>query len=133
MIDFIVLAAALSAGALWLWRAPTTRTLALAALVILGMLVLVTPWFFPWYITWFLGLAIICLPDSHDGLPWALALYTLIFSASTFFVYFYKNNLPPIGGWIGLTWLTTIGPPLLALLILLVRPHLRKPAITPQA
>lgn len=133
VIDFIVLAAALSAGALWLWRAPTTRTLALAALVILGMLVLVTPWFFPWYITWFLGLAIICLPDSHDGLPWALALYTLIFSASTFFVYFYKNNLPPIGGWIGLTWLTTIGPPLLALLILLVRPHLRKPAITPQA
>jgi hypothetical protein len=126
MIEFIVLAATMIAGALWLWRAPTTYTLALAAIIILGALVLVTPWFFPWYITWFLGLAIICLPDSHDGLSWTLAVCTLIFSASTFFVYFYKNDLPPIGGWIGMTWLTTIGPPLLALAVLLVRPALRK-------
>jgi hypothetical protein len=126
VINIIVVAATMIVGVFWLWRAPTTRTLALAALIVLGALVLVTPWFFPWYILWFLGLAIICLPDTYDHLAWTLAICTLIYSASSFFVYFYKNNQPPIGGWIGMTWLTTIGPPLLALLILLVLPALRK-------
>lgn len=109
-------------GVAWLWRIPTTRTLALAALAILGAVLLVTPWFFPWYIIWLVGLAAICLPAMHERVGRSLLGFTLLFSASAHFIYFFRGY-QPLGDWVGWTFLTTIGPPLIALLFLLILPR----------
>ncbi len=108
-------------GVAWLWRIPTTRTLALAALAILGAVLIVTPWFFPWYIIWLVGLVSICLPIMHERLGRALLGFTLTFSASANFIYFFRGY-QPIGDWVGWIFLTTVGPPLIILLLLLILP-----------
>ncbi len=103
----------------WLWRIPTTRTLALATLTVLSAVLIVTPWFFPWYVIWLVGLAVVCLPVIQERVARSLLGFTLTFSASAHFIYFFRGY-QPLGDWIGWTFLTTIGPPLLALLLLLI-------------
>ncbi len=123
-LNLLVVIATMSVGAIWLWRVPTTRTLALASLSVLGALLIVTPWFFPWYVIWLVGLAAICAP--YDLVGRALACAALTFSASAFCIYLYERGIPPVGTWIGLTFLTTIGPPIVVLLALLLLPHFYK-------
>lgn len=118
-ISTLVAASMLSLSITWLWRIPTTRTLALTSLAILGAVLIVTPWFFPWYITWLVGLAAICLPYRH--VERALPGFTVTFSASANFIYFFRGY-QPIGDWVGWIFLTTIGPPLIILVLLLFLP-----------
>lgn len=122
IINLAVLVVSLIVGAIWLWRTPTTQTLVITALTTLGALLIVTPWFFAWYITWIVGLAVICLPIEYGRVGRALVAATLTFSASAFFTYFYSHGYAPIGGWIGITCLTTIGPPIITLLLFLFFP-----------
>ncbi len=114
------------AGMLWQWRVPTTRTLALATLALLAGLLIVTPWFFPWYVTWIVGLAAPGLPYQHERVPRALLAFTLAFSASAHCIYLFAHNWAPLGTWIGLTCLTTVIPPLVALLAFLILPTGKK-------
>jgi hypothetical protein len=106
-------------GVVWLWCIPTTRTLALSALAVLGGVLIVTPWFFPWYVIWLVGLAVVCLPLADERVGRALLGFTLAFSASAHFIYIFRGY-QPIGDWIGWIGFTTIGPPLIILLLLLL-------------
>jgi hypothetical protein len=119
-INFATMACMMIVSVIWLWRSPTTRTLVLATIATLGALLIVTFWFFPWYITWLMGLIVICLPVTYDRVGRALVAFALTFSAAAFFIYLFSKPLPPLGGWIGFDCLTTIGPPLLMLLIFLL-------------
>jgi len=104
-------------GALWMWRSPTTRIFTLSALAAMGVLLIVTPWFFSWYVTWLVGLAAVALPVRQSRIGYALLVSTLAFSASAFLTYLFLSGYPPFGIWTGLVCLTTITPPLLAFLI----------------
>jgi len=117
-LNLLVVVVTMAVGGIWLWRVPTTRALALASLGVLGTLLIVTPWFFPWYVIWLVGLAAICAPYNRVGR--ALACAALTFSASAFCIYLYERGIPPVGTWIGFTFLTTIGPPIVVLLALLL-------------
>ena len=117
IINAATLLCALLIGAVCLWRAPTTHTLALTALATLGALLVVTPWFFPWYVVWLVGLVPICLPFVYQRVSRGLLAFALTFSASALLFYFLNLSPPPIGGWTGLRCLSTIGPPLLAFFI----------------
>ena len=113
-ISYAFMAATVLLGAIWLWRVPTTRTLILAALLSLDVLLLVTPWFFPWYIIWLLSLAALCLPLTYDRLGRALTVLMLTFSATAFVTY-----LANINHWNGWYWLVMAGPPVLVFFFLL--------------
>jgi hypothetical protein len=78
-------------GAVWLWRAPTTRTMALAALTVLAAFLLVTPWFTSWYVTWLVGLAAVCLPVAYDRLARSLFVLALTFSVTAFLTYYFVS------------------------------------------
>ncbi|HEV2659492.1 MAG TPA: hypothetical protein VGU68_02770, partial [Ktedonobacteraceae bacterium] len=117
-LNLLVVVVTISIGGIWLWRVPSMRTLALASLSVLGALLIVTPWFFPWYVIWLVGLAAICAP--YDRVGRVLTCAALTFSASAFSIYLYQRGIPPVGTWIGFTFLTTIGPPVVVLLALLL-------------
>ncbi len=123
-LNLLVVVVTIGVGGIWLWRVPTMRTLALASLSVLGALLIVTPWFFPWYVLWLVGLAAICIPNDRVGR--ALVCAALAFSASAFCIYLYARGIPPLGTWIGFTFLTTIGPPIAVLLALLLLPRFHK-------
>jgi len=124
-INFATVAIVMLAGIVWLWHVPTTRTLTLATLGVLGALLIVTPWFFPWYVIWLVGLAAVCLPAMQERIVRALVAFALAFSASAHFIYYFRGYAP-LGDWIGLTFLCTVGPPILVLLISLCLPVSRK-------
>src|SRR5260370_8892999 len=88
---FIAVVCALAAGIALLRRTPTTRTVALATLLVLGTFILLTAWFVPWYVTWLVGLAVVCLPIARDRLGRALLTFALAFSASAFLTYYYVS------------------------------------------
>lgn len=121
-IDLVALALLMVVSITWLWRTPTTRTLAVASLATLGTLLVVTPWFFPWYLVWVLSLAIVCLPVKYDRVGRALIAATFTFSATSLIIYLYHQKKAPFGEWIGLDFLTTLGPPIAVLLIFLFLP-----------
>ncbi len=121
-INLLTVIVTMSVGGFWIWRVPTTQALALASLGVLGALLIVTPWFFPWYVIWLVGLAAICVPIMHDRVARALVCSALVFSASAFCIYLYYRGVPPLGSWIGFSFLTTIGPPILMLVALLIVP-----------
>lgn len=121
VITIVLVGSVMLVGIVWLWRVPTTRVMVLATLAVLGTLLIITSWFFPWYVLWLVGLAAICLPAMHTQAARALVAATLVFSASAHFIYYFRGYAP-LGDWIGLTFLTTIGPPLLALLLCLFLP-----------
>ena len=116
-INIALLAITGSLGAIWLWRSPTTRVFTLAALAAMGVLLLVTPWFYSWYLTWLVGLAAVALPVRESRIGSALLASALAFSASAFLTYLFLLGYPPFGIWTGLVCLTTITPPLLAFLV----------------
>jgi len=116
-LNIALLAITGSLGAIWLWRSPTTRVFTLAALATLGVLLLVTPWFYSWYVTWLVGLAAVALPVRESRIGSALLASALAFSASAFLTYLFLSGYPPFGIWTGLVCLTTITPPLLAFLV----------------
>ena len=118
-INALVVVSFFCLGGLWLYRTPTTLTMVQATLALLGALLIVTPWFFPWYVIWLVGLAALCVPAPHEWRKRVLVGSTLTFSASAFLIYLFRGY-PPIGDWIGFTSLTTIGPPLIVLLVLLL-------------
>ncbi len=118
-INVVTITLTIIIGVVWLWRTPTMRVFILATLLTLGSLLIVTPWFFPWYVVWLVALAAIILPYPRDTIGQALTAFALVFSVSAYFVYFF-GGYQPIGRWIGLDCLTTIGPPLLAFLIVIV-------------
>jgi hypothetical protein len=100
-----------------MWQAPTIRNFALASVVVMGALLIVTPWFYSWYVTWLVGLIAVCLPLKDNRVGRALLAFTLTFSASAFLTYLFKDGYPPFGIWTGFVFLTTIAPPILAFLI----------------
>ena len=103
-------------GGFFLWRRPTTRRLALAALGTFAALLLVTPWFQPSYLIWLVGIAMICLPTTYKRLGWGLIAFALIASVSAYLV-FLVNGYQPAGIWIVLTPLLIFAPPVLAFLV----------------
>ena len=114
VINLVALLCALCIGAVCLWRMPTTRMMILASLATLGLLLVVTPWFFSWYVTWLVGLAAISLPTTRDRFGRALVAFALTFSATAFDTYFVA-----IGGWGGFNWIMMIGLPLVVFIFFL--------------
>lgn len=126
-INVAVIMLTILIGIVWLWHNPTMRIFVLATLLTLGSLLIVTPWFFPWYVVWLVTLAAIVLPYPGDTIGRALTAFALVFSASAYFVYYFAGY-QPIGKWMGLDCLATIGPPMLAfLLVILLRKSRRLP------
>ena len=116
-ISVLALAITILVGAIWMWQAPTIRNFALASVVTMGALLIVTPWFYSWYVTWLVGLMAVCLPLKDSRVGKALLAFTLTFSASAFLTYLFKDGYPPFGPWTGFVFLATIAPPILAYLI----------------
>lgn len=113
-LNIALLGIACLGGVVWLWRSPSLRTFALASLAALGVLLIVTPWFYSWYITWLVGLAVVALPlrESRAGMAWLA--FAVAFSASALLTYLYKDGYPPFGIWSGWVCLTSIVPPIVA-------------------
>ncbi|HKV59547.1 MAG TPA: hypothetical protein VJO32_14735 [Ktedonobacteraceae bacterium] len=116
-INYVLVGTICILSALWLWRSTALHTFLLASLAVLGVLLIVTPWFFSWYVTWLVGLVAVALPVRESRIGRALVVAALAFSASAFFTYLFLYGYAPFGTWTGLVCLTTIAPPLLAFLI----------------
>jgi len=128
IIIFIAMVCALAASIVQLRRTPTTRTVALATLLVLGTFILLTAWFVPWYVTWLVGPAVVCLPIARDRLGRALLTFALAFSASAFLTYYYVSLGqsvfdPSRTNWFFLAGIGTFGIPLVAFLLALVSPR----------
>jgi len=121
IIGIVTLACMIIAGAIWIWRTPTTRTLVLTAIATLGAVLVVTFWFYPWYLLWIMGLAAISLPVTHR-LERALVAFTLVFSASSLCTYLYATGLPLLGHWNIVSVCIMLIPPLLTLFVFLALP-----------
>ncbi|HYL42840.1 MAG TPA: hypothetical protein VEU97_05595 [Ktedonobacteraceae bacterium] len=115
VINLVALVVMVIIGAIWLWRMPTTQTLIFASLATLGVLLLVTPWFFSWYVTWLVGLAAACLPHRSERYGRALVAFAFTYSATAYTTYLF-NGYPPIGGWSRLSWLFMCVPPIVVFL-----------------
>jgi hypothetical protein len=122
VINVIALACTMVIGAIWLWRVPTTRTLILASLLTLGVLLIVTPWFFPWYVTWLVALAVIYIPALADRRGQAWVAFAFTFSVTSLIVYLF-HDVPPLGHWNVVAWSCMIGIPVLVLLLFVFRKY----------
>jgi hypothetical protein len=91
VITIVAVALSIVLGGFWLWRAPTTRTVAVVSLVTLTAILLVTPWFTSWYVTWLIGLAAGCLPVVNDRVGRSCIVMALTFSASAALSYYYVS------------------------------------------
>ncbi len=120
VINLVTLVGMVIIGAIWLWRSPTTQTLIFASLATLGVLLLVTPWFFPWYVTWLVGLAAACLPHRSEHYGRAFVAFAFTYSATAYTTYLF-NGYPPIGGWSWLGWLFMCVPPIVVFLVFVRR------------
>jgi hypothetical protein len=125
---FVTVVCALATGIALLRRTPTTRTVALATLLVLGTFILLTAWFVPWYVTWLIGPAVVCLPIARDRLGRALLTFALAFSASAFLTYYYVSLGqsvfdPSRINWFFLAGIGTCGIPLVAFFLALVSPR----------
>jgi hypothetical protein len=116
-INILALAIVILSATIWIWHAPTIGNFILAAVVAMGALLILTPWFYSWYVTWLVGLIAVCFPFKDKRIARALLAFTLAFSVSAFLTYLFKDGYPPFGTWTGLVFLTTIAPPILAFLI----------------
>jgi len=88
VVTFLAILLPVAIGSIYLWRAPTARTIALVTLASLSAFLVVTPWFFAWYLTWIVGLAVVCLPVTTNRFGRALIAFVLTFSATAFLTYY---------------------------------------------
>ncbi|MBA2682272.1 MAG: hypothetical protein H0U76_28250, partial [Ktedonobacteraceae bacterium] len=88
VVTLLALLLPVAIGSIYLWRAPTARTIALVTLASLSAFLIVTPWFFAWYLTWIVGLAAVCLPVTTSRFGRALVAFVLTFSATAFLTYY---------------------------------------------
>ena len=109
---------ALIVSTIWVWRTPTTRTLVLAGIAVLGPLLIATTWFYPWYVTWLVGLAAVSLPTSHQRVARALFAFALVFSASARLTYLIAGQQDLVN-WNVISCAATIIPPILTFLFFL--------------
>jgi hypothetical protein len=115
LINTGTLAVMLLIGSVWIWRRPSTTTLALSMQATLGVVLIVTFWFHAWYITWVIGLTAVIISRQTV----AQVLFGLTFSASALAYYLFANYLSPIGGWNWLSCLLVFLPPLCTLLAII--------------
>jgi hypothetical protein len=108
------------AGAFYLWRAPTTRTIVLVTIASFSGFLLSSPWFFSWYLVWLVGLVPFCLPGKDDRMARALLAFSLTFSATCFLSYYTTlvgwmlvDLTPPVIVWSALQNIGILGIPLL--------------------
>jgi hypothetical protein len=128
-LNYLVIAIFLYIGARWLWKQPTVRNFVLLALATLGMVMLITPWFFSWYIIWILCLAVVCLPTRAGRIESALLVFTLTISLTSLLIYLFKDDYQPFGLWLYTgSALVTIPPACTFLLTLLLWRPERSPA-----
>ncbi len=128
-INAILLIGTLSMGGVLLWRAPTTRSMVLAALIIFEGVLIVTPWFYPWYVLWIIALTAPLLAEQSDRKSKIAILFAFVFSVSAFFTYIMPYYLQPFDSWLGTRELLTDGPPVVVLLCFLVPYILRRKRI----
>ena len=119
-INAILLIGTLGVGAVLLWRAPTTRSIVFAALIVFEGVLIVTPWFYPWYVLWVIALAAPLLTENRKGENKIVILFAFVFSVSAFFTYIMPYYLQPFDSWLGTRELLTDGPPVVVLLCFLV-------------
>jgi hypothetical protein len=128
--DFWTLAGAVGvavsmlAGAIGVWRAPTTRSVGLAALAVLCVFLLLAPWFFPWYVISPMGLAAMVLPRQGERLARALVSVALVFSATAFLAdyslivgWYLLIDDHPSTAWVVLVYPILFGLPALAFVV----------------
>ncbi len=125
IIDSIALACVCLAGAVLLWRLPTTLTMILSTLAVLEILLVVTPWFYQWYVLWLIGLAAVLLAQSNTWEGRAVIATALTFSVTAFCSYFANIYVLKFDG-VGLQSFATLIPPAIVLLVLLC---MRKPRL----
>lgn len=124
VLNLLVVAFATLIGVALIWRTPTAPTITLAALITLGALLLVTPWFFAWYVTWLVALAAALLASRHYALlRYALLAFALAFSIFAFFTYL-DNGQPLFGKEGFIQCLRIFGMPLLVFVLALLIGHI---------
>ncbi|GAC1360590.1 MAG: hypothetical protein NVS2B12_07280 [Ktedonobacteraceae bacterium] len=116
-ISALALAGMLLVGAFSIWRRPGVHTLVRALLAALGVLLIVTPWFYPWYVQWLVALAVVLLARPLRRSSWALLAFTLTFSLSAMIIYL-DPAFAPFGRVLDTRILVTTGLPVLAALLM---------------
>lgn len=120
ILNLLAVAITTLIGVILIWHTPAAPTLTLAALITLGALLLVTPWFFAWYVTWLVALAAALLASRHYALlRYALLTFALAFSIFAFFTYL-DNGQPLFGKEGFIQCLRIFGLPLLVFLLALL-------------
>ncbi len=126
VITILALGLPIVIGSIYLWRAPTARTVALVTLASLSAFLVVTPWFFAWYLTWIVGLAVVCLPVTASRFGRALVAFVLTFSATAFLTYYSTlvgwillDMHPAVASWALRVAIEAFGVPLLMFFVVL--------------
>lgn len=126
VVTILALGLPIVVGSIYLWRAPTARTIALITLASLSAFLVVTPWFFAWYLTWIVGLAVVCLPVTSSRFGRALVAFVLTFSATAFLTYYSTlvgwillNMHPAVASWALRVTIEAFGIPLLMFFVVL--------------
>lgn len=125
VVNIVAMIMPVLVGLVYLWRAPTTRTVILVSLVTLAVFLILTPWFFAWYVTWLVGLAVLCLPVLSGRLGRASVTFTLALSAMAFLTYYSTligwyllSHQPRSATWAVLVCIGELGVPVLLALII---------------
>ncbi len=84
-------------GVYRLWHAPRVTLMVMASLAAMGVLLVVTPWFFSWYVLWLVALVAVGVGGRSGRIGRALIVFALVFSVSAFFVYFNTDYLAGAG------------------------------------
>ena len=126
VVTILALLLPVAIGSVYLWRAPTARTIALVTLASLSAFLVVTPWFFAWYITWIVGLAVVCLPVTSSRFGRALLAFVMTFSATAFLTYYSTlvgwillDMHPAVASWALRVTLEAFGLPLIVFFVVL--------------
>ena len=118
MLNVGALGCTMGIGIFFLWRTPTTQTFILAALICLGALLIVTPWFYSWYVIWLIALAVASFSLPDNPLRRALTGFALMFSFTAFLTYM-SSSIVLLGEWASFVQFMLIpGLPLLVFLLL---------------
>ncbi|GER90974.1 hypothetical protein KDW_51360 [Dictyobacter vulcani] len=116
-VDIIAMGLAILAGAWYVWRSPTMRTLVLGSLTTMTIILLVTPWFYSWYVVWLVALAPLTLAFVQGRLTKALLAFCLVFSASALLTYMNLVFFRFGGYQLGIRYFLMILPPIIAAIL----------------